>query len=106
MSRFYLYSFLYQFFLLAIQKAGNQWQGLGFRRVGDTLSWLALLAAILDIIENLLMLQTLNHQYSSSSLELTWYCAATKFLIVFIIIVYLLLSMIAFLFVLKKKHGK
>jgi len=94
------------FFLLALKKAGNQWQGLGARRVGDVLCWLALLAAILDIIENILMLQTLNYRYNNSSLELTWYCATTKFFIVFVIIVYLLVSMIAFLVGLKKKHGK
>lgn len=94
------------FFLLALAKAGRQWRELVISKLSNTLSWLALLAAILDMIENLLMLQTLSNNYSHYSLQFTWYCAAIKFLIVFLIIIYLLASMAAFFVASKNTHGK
>jgi predicted signal transduction protein with EAL and GGDEF domain len=94
------------FFLLALSKAARQWQVLRIRRLSNTLSWLALLAAILDMVENLLMLQTLSNHYSHFSLQLTWYCATVKFLIVFLIVIYLLASMAAFLMTPKNTYGK
>lgn len=90
------------FFLLALAKAGQQWSRLLIRQMSHILSWLALLAAVLDMVENLLMLQTLSGHYNQYSLQLTWYCAATKFLIVLMIIVYLLLSVISYLTAPKK----
>lgn len=94
------------FFLLAIEKACKQWQPVLAWKVRNTLSWLALLAAILDIIENILMLQTLNHQYNNYSLQVTWYCAFIKFSIVLVIVAYLLMSILIIFFGKKEIHGK
>ncbi len=94
------------FFLLAIGKASRQWQSGFSKQIRNTLCWLALLAAVLDIIENLLMLQTLNNQYNNFSLQVTWYCAFMKFSIVLLILIYLLVSIILILLGKKKVHGK
>lgn len=94
------------FFLLAIEKASRQWQSGLAIQTRNTLCWLALLAAILDIIENLLMLQTLNNHYNNHSLQVTWYCAFIKFSIVLVMIAYLLISVLIVLFRKNKIHGK
>lgn len=50
-------------------------------------------AGILDIAENLLMLKTLAGNYDEMSLRLTFFCAAVKFALVGLVIVYLLIGL-------------
>jgi len=47
-----------------------------------------------DIAENLLMLQTIGGHYTNASLELTFYCAAIKFLLAGLIILYCIISLL------------
>ena len=54
---------------------------------------MAFAAGVFDIAENLLMLQSIGGNYTDASLILTWYCAAIKFLVIAVIILYLLLSL-------------
>ncbi|MCW3087854.1 MAG: hypothetical protein JWQ78_1240 [Sediminibacterium sp.] len=63
------------------------------RQIGLTLVRVAYIAGLLDIAENLLMLQTLAGNSTTTSLELTYYCAASKFTLVAIILLYLLVSL-------------
>jgi len=62
------------------------------------------LAALLDVIENLLMLGSIEGYYSTSSLVLTRWVAIIKFLLVAIAILFLLTGSIYYL-VKKKPHG-
>lgn len=73
-------------------------------RVGHITAKGVWLAALLDVIENLLMLGSVNGYYSSSSLELTRWVAIIKFLLVAIAILFLLTGSIYYL-VKKKPHG-
>lgn len=67
---------------------------LGFmRETGLVMARLAYLAGVLDIAENLLMLQSINGNFTSASLQLTYYCALVKFLLAGLILVYLLISL-------------
>lgn len=50
-------------------------------------------AGVLDIAENLLMLKTLAGNYDEMSLRLTFFCAAAKFVLVGLVIVYLLVCL-------------
>lgn len=78
------------FFLLTRQTASIS---TGFmRKVGQVLSRLCWLAAILDVVENGLMWFSFEQYYSPNSLVLTYYCAFCKFVLVGLAILYLLLS--------------
>ena len=62
-------------------------------KTGLLLAKLAYAAGIFDIAENLLMLQSIAGNYTAASLQLTFYCAAIKFILVAIIILYLFISL-------------
>lgn len=70
-----------------------QQAGLFFARM-------AYLAGMLDVIENLLMLQSIQGNYTVTSLQFTFYFAAIKFLLAGVIIVYLIASLP---FIIRKK---
>ncbi|MES2372623.1 MAG: hypothetical protein V4557_08590 [Bacteroidota bacterium] len=70
-----------------------QQAGLFFARM-------AYLAGMLDVIENLLMLQSIQGNYTVTSLQFTFYFAAVKFLLAGVIIVYLIASLP---FIIRKK---
>lgn len=80
------------FFVLGVAKSTTQWRNQFMQRFGATGIRMAFLAGILDVTENILMLQSINGHYSISSLQLTWYCAAIKFLIVIILLVFMILT--------------
>lgn len=63
------------------------------QQIGLFLAKTAFAAGILDIAENLLMLQSIAGIYTEASLNLTYYCAAIKFFLIGLIILYLIVSL-------------
>lgn len=84
------------FFSLLTQQTANLSTGF-MRTAGHALSRLSWLAAILDVVENGLMWFSFEQYYSVNSLVLTYYCAFFKFVLVGLAILYLLLSVPAWL---------
>ena len=90
----FLFIVAYVLFLsLAAEYASMKWpEGTG-RQIGLFMARSAYIAGILDISENLLMLQSIVGHYTHLSLQLTYYCAAIKFIFVAVILLYLLFSL-------------
>ena len=80
------------FFILGVAKSIDQWNNRFMQQFGATGIRMAFLAGILDITENILMLQSIHGHYSISSLQLTGYCAAIKFGIVIILLLFMILT--------------
>lgn len=81
------------FLSVASEYCAIKWsKGFG-QKLGLWLARLAFVAGILDIAENLLMLQTVAGNYNTASLQLTFYCAAFKFALAGLIVLYLLISL-------------
>ncbi len=78
---------------LASEISALKWQSSFMRQIGLVMARLAYLAGVLDIAENLLMLQSIYGNFTSASLQLTYYCALVKFMIAGIILIYLLISL-------------
>lgn len=70
----------------------NKWNIGLFIRIGALMARAAFVAGFFDIAENLLMLQSIAGNYTPSSLWLTYYCAGIKFLILFLIGLYIIIS--------------
>ncbi len=81
------------FLSIAAQYAAMSWPAGPFRKAGLWMARAAYLAGVLDIAENLLMLQSIAGNYTHFSLQLTFYCAAIKFIVAGIIVLYLLFSL-------------
>ncbi len=81
------------FFALSLMQVASMWAEGFMRNTGMVLAGLIFAAGIFDIAENLLMLQSINGNYTDASLILTWYCAAIKFLVIAFALIYLLLSL-------------
>jgi hypothetical protein len=90
----FLFIVCYTLFLsIASTITAHKWPE-GFMRVfGLTFARVAFAAGILDIAENLFMLQSIAGNFTSVSLQLTYCCAAIKFTLAAIILLYLLLSL-------------
>ncbi|MEO8171804.1 MAG: hypothetical protein ABI581_01930 [Sediminibacterium sp.] len=70
------------------------------RQAGLFFARMAYLAGMFDIIENLLMMQSIQGNYTVTSLQFTFYFAAIKFILAGIIVVYLIASLP---FIIRKK---
>jgi hypothetical protein len=70
------------------------------RQAGLFFAKITYVAGILDIAENLLMLQSIQGNFTDVSLQLTFYCAAVKFILAALILIYLVGSIP---FVIRKK---
>lgn len=86
------------FFILGVAKCISQWSHRFMQQLGATGIRMAFLAGILDITENILMLQSINGHYSLSSLQLTMYCAAIKFGIVILLLLFIIATAVSRLF--------
>ena len=76
----FLFIVCYVLFLaVASEICAMKWPAGIFRQMGLTLIRVAFAAGILDIAENLLMLQSIAGNFTYTSLQLTYYCAAVKF---------------------------
>lgn len=91
----FLFIIAYTIFLsLAAEFFATKWPVKSlFSRIGYLLAKLAYAAGIFDIAENLLMLQSISGNYTESSLQLTFYCASIKFILVALIFLYLIISL-------------
>ena len=90
----FLFIVSYVLFLsLSAEYSAMKWpSGIG-RQAGLLMARAAYIAGVLDISENLLMLQSIAGHYTSLSLQLTYYCAAIKFVLAGLILLYVLLSL-------------
>ena len=90
----FIFIIAYTFFLsLCAEMYASKWQANSFlSRAGYLFTRLAYAAGIFDIAENLLMLQSIAGNYTENSLQLTFYCATIKFILVFFIFLYLIIS--------------
>lgn len=90
----FLFIVTYVLFLsIAAELTAIKWkEGFG-QKIGFWLARIAYLAGILDIAENLLMLQSVAGNYTDTSLQLTYYCAAVKFILAGLVVLYLLVSL-------------
>jgi hypothetical protein len=53
---------------------------------------LAFSAGAFDVLENFLMIMVLNGRFNLSTLQIIYYCAAVKFILATLVLIYLLLS--------------
>lgn len=90
----FLFIVCYVLFLsIASEICAMKWREEIMRQIGFTLARIAYMAGMLDIAENLLMLQSIAGNFTPTSLQLTYYCAAVKFILVAVILLYLLVSL-------------
>lgn len=78
---------------IASEICAMKWPAGIMRQAGLILARVAFAAGILDIAENLFMLQSIAGNFTVASLQLTYYCAAVKFSLAAIILLYLLVSL-------------
>ncbi len=89
----FLFIVSYVLFLsIAAELSAMRWLQPYMKKAGLMMARLAYLAGILDIAENLLMLQSMAGNYTKASLQLTYYCAYSKFFLAGLILLYLLIS--------------
>ena len=90
----FLFIVTYVLFLsIAAEFSAIKWgEGL-MQKIGFWLARIAYVAGMLDIAENLLMLQSVTGNFTPGSLQLTYYCAAVKFILAACVILYLLISL-------------
>lgn len=98
----FLFIISYTLFLsVASELCAERWtEGTVPRQAGLFFARMAYLAGMFDVIENLLMLQSIQGNYTVTSLQFTFYFAAIKFLLAGIIVVYLIASLP---FIIRKK---
>ena len=92
----FLFIIAYTIFLsVAAEIFASKWPEKSlYSRMGYLFARLAFTAGIFDIAENLLMLQSVSGNYTGSSLQLTFYCASIKFILVALIFIYLIISLL------------
>lgn len=102
----FLYIPAYALFLsLACRILADKQTPTAIQAAGKGLAKAVWLAAMLDVIENLLMLGGLYGYVSPATLQLTKWVATIKFIIVALAILYIMLATLSLIFKNKKKHG-
>jgi len=76
---------------LGCRVAANYSKNEKFIKVGVALSLLTLLAGLCDVIENIAMLKSLN-EIDQTAVSIAYYFAATKFTILFIALLFILIA--------------
>lgn len=90
----FLFIVSYVLFLsMSAEYSAMKWPAGFGRQLGLFMARAAYIAGMLDISENLLMLQSVAGHYTTLSLQLTYYCAAIKFILAGLILLYILLSL-------------
>ncbi len=90
----FLFIIAYVSFLsLASKTTAVKWKSIYFKQIGYICSRLAFVAGLFDVCENILMLQTTDGSFTTVSLQFTFYCAAIKFILAGLIVMYLLISL-------------
>lgn len=89
---FFILSYVW-FLLVIAETLALKWpEQHPMRHVGLFLSRATVAAGVFDVVENLLMLQTISGSYTTHSLQLTFYCALIKFIIIAVVFLYFLAS--------------
>jgi hypothetical protein len=88
----FIISYVCFLFVLAEAFALKWPEGHVMQQVGLFLSRVSIVAGMFDVVENLLMLQTINGNFTTLSLQLTFYCAAFKFILIGIVFLYFIIS--------------
>jgi hypothetical protein len=91
----FVFIFFYTWFLsLAAKRIALRWGPRNeFRRTGFFLGKAAFVAGIFDVMENILMLKSIGGDYTTFSLQGTFYCAWIKFMIILFILLYIMISL-------------
>lgn len=90
----FLFIVAYVLFLsIAAELSALKWGPGIWQKTGLWLARAAYVAGVMDIAENLLMLQSVAGNYNNASLQLTFYCAAVKFVLAGLVVLYLLFSL-------------
>jgi hypothetical protein len=88
----FIASYVYFLFVMA-ERFSLRWPDHHImRQAGLFLSRVSIVAGMCDVVENLLMLQTISGNYTTLSLQLTFYCAAFKFVLIGIVLLYFIIS--------------
>lgn len=91
----FIASYVYFLFVMA-ERFSLKWrEDHVMRQVGLFLSRASIVAGMFDVVENLLMLQTIAAHYTTLSLQLTFYCAAFKFILIGAVFLYFIVSVFA-----------
>ena len=69
-------------------KKGRDWTRIGYAFV-----WLAFVAGLLDVVENILMYLAFTKSVGASSLNLIYYCAMAKFSLIALLLLYFVISL-------------
>lgn len=89
----FIAAYVWFFFVITEASAMNWPEPHAMRNAGLFISKGAFAAGVFDAVENLLMLQTISGSYTPHSLQLTFYCAVFKFMIIAVAGVYCLASL-------------
>jgi hypothetical protein len=81
------------FFIFSIQYIHTKASSAFVKNNSLILLKLALLPALFDAIENIIMLQTLARNSTTFLLQLTWYCVVIKFLLAAVITLFILIML-------------
>jgi len=88
----FLFLFFYSLFLFAVCYGFSFKQTGRVKRISQTVSLFGLTAGLLDVIENYFLYQMLNFSATNTQVEITWWIALVKFLLVGIVIGWILIS--------------
>lgn len=91
----FLFIFFYSglLFLWSRKLSGTYRDGTGFNKAGKLIAKLALAAGVLDIIENICMLQSLNGNVTDGFAITAAICASVKFTFALIAVMYVFISL-------------
>lgn len=81
------------FFLWSRHLSNIYREGTGFNKAGKLFAKLALTAGMLDVIENICMLQSLNGNTSNGFTLIATVCASLKFCFLFVTVMYVFVSL-------------
>lgn len=90
----FLFLFFYSLFLFAVCYWFSFKQTGLVKRITQTVSLFALIAGLLDVIENYFLYQMLDFSATNTQVEITWWITLFKFLMVGIVISWVLISLL------------
>ena len=95
----FLYTLIYPLFIaIIIHKINTHlWSTHLFYKIGELLIWSLLVAAIVDVVENVCSIQTLTRNTKQYWVRIGYYAAVTKFLLILLSSLYIVLNFILLL---------
>ena len=100
----FLFLLVYSSFIaLLIYNINNRlWKGKAFYKAGKIFIYLIFIAALFDIIENIVLLKLLSGDLKQVWSSMAYYFASMKFILILICLFYLIINWLAYLLVQKK----